>query len=76
MADLTKIESALLKDLMRSDGWEFVLRLLGTRIDDLRAKPVVGQNAFEVLRSLHLRDGGVDELKSFFDYLENGAFAK
>jgi hypothetical protein len=76
MKKLSKAEVSVLKMFMQGDAWDLILRLLGGRISELQAADMTGQNAFETLRALHLRDGGVTELKKFFDDLERGAFSE
>ncbi len=69
-----RAESQMIKNLMNSDGWNELLRILGREIDLLLAEPIAGSNEFETLRTLHIRDGKVTGLKEFFDKLERRAF--
>lgn len=53
-------------------GWEALLKLVAMTINDLNSRQVSGQNEFETLRSLHMREGQVKGLTEFFDGIEKG----
>ena len=73
MAKLNKSESAQVMSLMSHKGWEVLMKLVIMTIDELNARQATGSNAFEVLRSMYLRDGRVEGLKElFFNGLDNG----
>lgn len=76
MAALTKLEVAQLQELQKGDAWDVVVRMLETRIKQINATGMetVADNAFEELRAKHKAQGGVEELKKFFEDLERGAF--
>lgn len=64
----------ILKTLAKMEEWNVLVLFLGEYIEKLNEKEIVGTNAFEELRSLHKRQGGVEELKNFFDIIERQAF--
>lgn len=76
MATITKAEASALRSLQNEAGWNIVMKLLGARIDELgaRANGITGSSAFEELQALHKCQGGVAELKQFFEDMEHGAF--
>lgn len=71
---LSKAEISQIKLFMKEDGFEVLLRILAQHIDEINATKVTGQNAFETLRELHIREGKVEGLTEFFDRLERNAF--
>ncbi len=71
---LKKEQFALLKAMMREPGWDVLLQCVAERINELNADKPTGQNAFETLRALHIREGKVDGLTEFFDKVEKNAF--
>ncbi|MES2216639.1 MAG: hypothetical protein V4481_05090 [Patescibacteria group bacterium] len=72
MAKLNKSESGAVFAIMDKPGWAALMKLVAMTINDLNARSVPGTNAFETLRSLHIREGKVDALKEFFNGIENG----
>lgn len=75
-APLNKLEKAQLRTLQQDSSWEIVLRMLARRIDEINARGMetAADTAFEELRAKHKAQGGVEELKKFFNDLEQGAF--
>lgn len=71
---LNKAEISQLKQLMKEEGWEILLRVLAGYINELNAENITGQNAFEALRALHSRQGKVEGLTEFFEHLDKKAF--
>ncbi len=63
-------ERAMLKRLIQDDAWNVLMEQLQKRLDELNAEPITGQNAFEELRSLHMKQGRIDGIKQFFDDIE------
>lgn len=77
MATLNKTEASMLRNIQQDAGWEVVLRTLKQRLDELgeRAGSVQAETEFLTLRTLHKTQGGIEELKQFFEDLERGAFS-
>ncbi len=73
MSKLTKTEASLVRKLMSDQGWDLIQKMLADRIRDIQADKVVGSNAFESLRMLHVNQGKADGLAEFFADLEKGA---
>lgn len=69
-----KSDSALLKQLMREDGWDLLMRHLGAYIDEINAEKVTGATEFEALRMLHTNQGRAEGAKNFFEKVEKHAF--
>ncbi len=76
MAALNKLDTARLREIQQSPAWDVVVRLLSVRIAEINARTceTVADDSFKELRTLHKGQGGVEELKRFFDDLEKGAF--
>ena len=58
--------------LMDKPGWSALLALVAATINELNAREVTGQNEFEIIRSVFIREGRVGALKEFFNDIENG----
>ena len=58
--------------MMEHKGWQVLTKLVAMTINDLNSREVGGQNEFETLRSLFIRQGRVEALKEFFNGIENG----
>lgn len=70
-----KRDIAALKRLQNDETWPVVMRMLNKRLISLgEIDKIVGQDAYQELKQLHKRIGGVEELKRFFNDLERGAF--
>jgi hypothetical protein len=72
MAKLNKGESASLMAIMDKPCWSALTKLVAMTINELNAREIPGQNEFETLRALHIRQGRTEGLKEFFNDLENG----
>ncbi len=72
MAKLNKNESSQVLTIMDKPGWEALMKLVALTINDLNSRSAGGSNAFETLKSLHLREGKVAALEEFFNDLEKG----
>lgn len=72
MAILNKSDSAQIFSLMEHKGWGVLTKLVAMTVNDLNARKAAGTNEFEVLRSLHIKEGRVDALKEFFNDVESG----
>jgi hypothetical protein len=57
--------------IMDTPGWAAIIKLVAMTVSELNARVSAGSNAFEVLRSLHTREGKVAGLTEFFNGLEN-----
>lgn len=64
---------AKLKNLMTTDTWDILIKMLNRRVAELYQDPITGRDSFETLRALHMREGRIDGLLKFFDDLEIGA---
>ena len=71
MAKLSRTESAQVMKIMDTEGWNMLMKLVAMTVSELNARVSAGSNAFEVLRSLHTREGKVAGLTEFFNSLEN-----
>lgn len=58
--------------MMETPGWGALMKLVATTINELNAREVTGQNEFEIIRSVFIREGRVGALKEFFNDIENG----
>jgi hypothetical protein len=76
MVKITKTEASMIRSIHTEPGWNVIVRMLGQRIEELgaRAGSVQGETEFQTLRALHRAQGGIEELKQFFEDLERGAF--
>lgn len=72
MSRLNKTESGQVMRMMETPGWDALTTLVAATINDLNSRTAGGTNAFEVLRSLHMREGKVAGLREFFEGLERG----
>jgi hypothetical protein len=64
---------AKLKEFMTTDSWDILIRLMNKRVNELYREQITGRDSFETLRALHMREGKIHGLLSFFDDLEIGA---
>jgi hypothetical protein len=71
---LDKGQIALLKKLVRDDGWDVLMLALAQHIDKLNSEPITGNTEFETLRALHTKQGQVDGLTEFFSDIEKMNF--
>lgn len=69
-----KYTSNQLKVLMDHPAWESLLKVLAERLRALEHEGVTGQNEFETLRSLHVKNGKIAGLTDFFNDVERGAY--
>lgn len=68
---ITKLQQNQIRKMIQSDdGWDALELALADYIDRLNAATVSGANAFETLRDVHRREGGVEHLKAFFNQVE------
>lgn len=67
---LDKLQEGVLKRLVREDAWDILVKAMGEYIDKINAEEITGGDAFQELRALHERQGGVKHLKAFFDAIE------
>ena len=69
---LGKLEKAKLKEWMRetAGSYDVLMQLLVQRVGDIQAEPITGDSAFLQLQALHLKQGKVEGLTSFFNELE------
>jgi len=72
MAKLSRTESAQVMKIMDTEGWNMLMKLVAMTVSELNARVSAGSNAFEVLRSLHTREGKVAGLTEFFNSIESG----
>lgn len=71
---IKQADKVRIKQLMKTEEWDSVVRFFSYKIDKWREETVAGTNAFETLRNLHQREGKVDGLTEFMDQLERQAF--
>ena len=74
MLKIDKNQAAFLRQLMKEPGWDILMTLLGSALDELTVEKIVGNTDFETLRALHKAQGKEEGLKEFFDDIERGAF--
>lgn len=67
-------DKARIKQIMKTDDWESIIKFFGIKIESWRAEKVTGTSEFEELRMLHTNQGKVDGLTEFMDQLERQAF--
>jgi hypothetical protein len=72
MSKINKLESGMVMKMMETPGWGALMKLVATTINELNAREVTGQNEFEIIRSVFIREGRVGALKEFFNDIENG----
>lgn len=61
---------AKLKNLMTTESWDILIKLMNRRVGELHRESITGRDAFETLRALHMKEGRIDGLLKFFDDLE------
>lgn len=67
---MNRVQLQLLKDLQQHEGWDVLIQHLGERLDSIKDRNVIGNNEFETLKLTFMREGGIQELKDFFNNLE------
>ena len=72
--NMGRAETVAIKRMMEDDAWDVLMQILARRLERLRGEPITGQNAFEELRMLHVRQGKIDGLVEFFDDIEKLSF--
>lgn len=72
MARLNKTDSGAVFALMEHKGWESLMKLVVTTIAELNSREAPGQNAYEKLRSVFVKEGQVKGLTEFFKGVEEG----
>lgn len=71
---LSSADKTRIKQLMKTDEWDSVVKFFAIKIDAWRTEKIVGTNEFETLKNLHSREGKVDGLEEFMNQLEQQAF--
>lgn len=71
---LNKAQQSQIRGLMKSEGWDAVIKFVALKLDQWREQAVNGTTAFEELRALHKRDGKVEGVTELFDQLERQAY--
>jgi hypothetical protein len=71
--ELTKEEKNFIKGVVKLDAWKHVMTFVGLKIEQWNEQRIEGSNAFEELRALHRRDGGIEKVNELFDQLERQA---
>ena len=67
---LNSAQNQQIKALIKNDGWDVMMFLLADQIDTLNRETIEGQDAFNTLKNLHLREGKVAGLTEFFERIE------
>lgn len=67
MLSITKRQ---LEKLQRSDEFDALVKLYGEVIEKWQNENVIGQNEFETLKLLFLREGKITGLREFIEILE------
>lgn len=70
MTELSKINKAALKALLRSTGFEAVERTVIDLIDEWRSEGATGTSEFEALKGLFIREGRVEGVRALLDRLQ------
>ena len=73
MKNLNKAEQQALKSLLQDSRFDIVLKLHEEVLDGWRRETGVGFNEFETLKLTFVREGRIEGLKSFFEYLDDQA---
>ena len=60
-----------IEKILRSDEFEVLLKLYNEMIEKWDEQNVIGNNQFETMKLLFLREGKKQGLKEFFDFIEN-----
>ncbi len=71
---LSSADKARIKQLMKTDEWESVVRFFAIKITQWKDEKITGGSEFETLKSLHTNQGKVDGLEEFMNQLEQQAF--
>jgi len=68
---LTKTERNLLKVIMKTDGWDALMKAVALQVDDWSQLPTIGgTDEFQTLKSFHTSLGKVEGLIGFLDRVE------
>lgn len=73
MADnpLTKTQIIGLRRMMETDaGWDALLLAYGNYVDRIGLESVGGTDAFSTLKDLHMKQGGVEHLRTFLEEVQ------
>jgi len=57
--------------ILHSDDFEALIKLYGETIDKWNEQNVIGEDEFQTLKLLFMREGKKAGLREFFDILEN-----
>lgn len=72
--NITKAQGAQIRSLMKEDRWDAIVRFVSLKIETWNNEDVNGNDAFQTLRALHMRDGKVAGVREVFDQMERQAF--
>ncbi len=67
-------EKNMLKVLVKTEGWDALLRAMERQVAEWMTSPVSGTNAFETLRDVHTKLGKIEGLKEFLNKVETNGF--
>jgi len=68
---MTEATRKQLIKILHSDDFEALIKLYGETIDKWNEQNVIGENEFQTLKLLFMREGKKAGLREFFDILEN-----
>lgn len=71
---LTNADKMRIKQLMKTDEWESIIKFYAYKLDKWNSEKVTGTNEFETLKNLHSTQGKVDGLEEFMNQLEQQAY--
>lgn len=67
---LDKSQKNLLRQMIRSDGWDVIYIMLAQWGEENGLETITGQTEFETLRALHKMQGKIEGVKEFLELVE------
>lgn len=67
---MNKVEANAIRELMESEGWDFVVRQMAKKISQWESENVIGASSYETLKLVFTREAKIQGLKDFFNSLE------
>ena len=68
---MDKLASQQIKAILNDQRFDGVVKFYEEYCDKIRKENVIGNNEFETLRNVFVKEGKLQGIKEFFDNLEN-----
>jgi hypothetical protein len=71
---ITSADKIKIKEVMKTDGWDSVVKFFAYKISQWNDEKITGSNEFDTLKNLHTQQGKVGGMEEFMEQLERQAF--